>query len=129
VTAKEPPIVDRAECRRLAETKGKTTAELIAAIAKETGAAIALGRVEDMREIVGSAVMCTPAVVVDGQVVHVGSAPARAHVEEWLARDTVTPSKGLVCTLQARPASLRMGSAARACSGELTKGWRLRAVT
>lgn len=65
--------------------KCKTTAELIAAVAKETGAAIALGKVEDMREIVGYGVMSTPAVVVDGKVVHAGSVPARAQVEGWLA--------------------------------------------
>jgi small redox-active disulfide protein 2 len=65
--------------------KCKTTAELIAAVAKETGAEIALGKVEDMREIVGYGVMSTPAVVVDGKVVHVGSVPGRAQVQEWLA--------------------------------------------
>jgi hypothetical protein len=102
--------------------KGETIAELIAAITREAGAAIALGRVEDSREIVGSGVMCTPAMVVHGTVVHLGSAAARAHVAEWLACDTVTPSKGLACTLQAWPASLCMGSAARASPGEVTKG-------
>ena len=64
--------------------KCKTTTELIAAVAKETGAEIALGKVEDMREIVGYGVMSTPAVVVDGKVVHVGSVPARGQVEAWL---------------------------------------------
>lgn len=64
--------------------KCKATAEVIAAVAKETGAEIALGKVEDMREIVAYGVMSTPAVVVDGTVVHAGSVPGRAMVEEWL---------------------------------------------
>ncbi len=62
----------------------KATAEVIAAVAKETGAEIALGKVEDMREIVAYGVMSTPAVVVDGTVVHAGSVPERAMVEKWL---------------------------------------------
>lgn len=62
----------------------KATAEVIAAVAKETGAEIALGKVEDMREIVAYGVMSTPAVVVDGTVVHAGSVPGRAMVEAWL---------------------------------------------
>lgn len=64
--------------------KCKATAEVIAAVARETGAAVTLGKVEDMREIVGYGVMSTPAVVVDGKVVHAGSVPGRAMVESWL---------------------------------------------
>ncbi|MFN6954856.1 MAG: thioredoxin family protein [Acetobacteraceae bacterium] len=65
--------------------KCKATAEVIAAVAKDSGAAVTLSKVEDMREIVGYGVMSTPAVVVDGKVVHVGSVPARAQVQGWLA--------------------------------------------
>ncbi|MBR0682663.1 thioredoxin family protein [Roseomonas eburnea] len=65
--------------------KCKATAEVIAAVAKESGAAVTLSKVEDMREIVGYGVMSTPAVVVDGKVVHAGSVPARAQVQGWLA--------------------------------------------
>lgn len=64
--------------------KCKTTAEMIAAVARDTGAAVSLAKVEDMREIVGYGVMSTPAVVVDGKVVHAGSVPSRAMVEGWL---------------------------------------------
>jgi hypothetical protein len=39
------------------------------------------------------------------------------------------PSKRILVLPQARPASLWKGYAARACSVELTKGRRLRAVT
>ncbi|GGJ39856.1 thioredoxin family protein [Neoroseomonas lacus] len=62
----------------------KATTEVIAAVVKDTGAAVTLGKVEDMREIVGYGVMSTPAVVVDGKVVHAGSVPGRAMVEGWL---------------------------------------------
>ncbi len=64
--------------------KCKATAEVIATVAKETGAEIALGKVEDIREIMSYGVMSTPAVVVDGRVVHAGSVPGRAMVEGWL---------------------------------------------
>lgn len=65
--------------------KCKATAEVIAAVAKESGAAVTLSKIEDMREIVGYGVMSTPAVVVDGKVVHAGSVPGRAQVQGWLA--------------------------------------------
>lgn len=65
--------------------KCKATAELIAAVAKDAGADVTIGKVEDMREIVGYGVMSTPAVVVDGKVVHAGSVPGRSQVEGWLA--------------------------------------------
>lgn len=65
--------------------KCKATAEVIAAVARETGAAVTLTKVEEMREIVGYGVMSTPGVVVDGKVVHTGSVPSRTMVEGWLA--------------------------------------------
>lgn len=65
--------------------KCKATAELIAAVAKDAGADVTIGKVEDMREIVGYGVMSTPAVVVDGKVVHAGSVPARGQIQAWLA--------------------------------------------
>jgi small redox-active disulfide protein 2 len=65
--------------------KCKATLDVIDRTAKATGAAVALGKIEDMREIVGYGVISTPAVVVDGKVVHVGSVPTREMVEGWLA--------------------------------------------
>jgi small redox-active disulfide protein 2 len=65
--------------------KCKATVDVIDQVAKATGAAVALSKVEDMREIVGYGVMSTPGVVVDGKVVHVGSVPTREMVEGWLA--------------------------------------------
>jgi small redox-active disulfide protein 2 len=65
--------------------KCKATADLIAAVARDAGADATIGKVEEMREIVGYGVISTPAVVVDGKVVHVGSVPTREMVKAWLA--------------------------------------------
>lgn len=64
--------------------KCKATAELIARVAGETGAAVTVVKVEDMRQIVGYGVMTTPAVVVGGKVVHKGTVPSRDQVLAWL---------------------------------------------
>ena len=63
----------------------KTTIALIEQVAREKGVPVTLGKVEEMREIVGYGVMSTPGVVIDGKVVHGGGVPARAKVEQWLA--------------------------------------------
>jgi small redox-active disulfide protein 2 len=65
--------------------KCKSTVALIDEVAKAKGVAIDLAKVEDMRDIVGYGVMSTPAVVVDGRVVHSGGVPSRDKVEQWLA--------------------------------------------
>ncbi len=65
--------------------KCRATVDLIEKIAAETGAGIALEKVEEMRAIVGYGVMSTPAVVIDGKVVHKGSVPAPEMVRGWLA--------------------------------------------
>jgi small redox-active disulfide protein 2 len=65
--------------------KCKSTVALIDEVAKAKGVAIDLAKVEDMRDIVGYGVMSTPAVVVDGRVVHAGGVPSRHKVEQWLA--------------------------------------------
>ena len=36
-----------------------------------------------MRDIMGYGVMSTPAVVINGKVVHVGGVPNRAKVDQW----------------------------------------------
>lgn len=64
--------------------KCKATAELIARTAGETGKAVNVVKVEDMRQIVGYGVMTTPAVVVGGKVVHKGTVPSRDQVMNWL---------------------------------------------
>lgn len=62
----------------------KATAALIEKIAEEKGVEIELVKVEDMRSIMGYGVMSTPAVVVDGKVVHAGGLPTRNKIEGWL---------------------------------------------
>jgi len=57
---------------------------LIEEVARENGTALAVRQIGDMREIVAYGVMSTPAVVIDGKVVHAGSVPERGKVEAWL---------------------------------------------
>jgi len=64
--------------------KCKATADLITRIAAETGTAVQIEKIEDMRQIVGYGVMSTPAVLVGGKVVHKGSVPSREQVLSWL---------------------------------------------
>ncbi len=61
----------------------KATVKLIEEVAKENGEAITLEKVEDLQKIMAYSVMSTPAVVVDGKVVHAGGIPNREKVEGW----------------------------------------------
>jgi small redox-active disulfide protein 2 len=60
------------------------TYELIRSTAAAKGIEIALRKVEDMGVILGYGVLSTPAVVVDGRVVHGGGVPSRQQVETWI---------------------------------------------
>lgn len=62
----------------------RNTVQLVESVARERGVDITLEKVEDMQAIVGYGVMRTPAVVVDGKVVHAGGVPDRAAVASWL---------------------------------------------
>jgi len=62
----------------------RTTIQLVEAVAKEAHIEIVLEKVEDMAAIVAYGVMRTPAVVVDGAVVHSGGIPERAAIASWL---------------------------------------------
>jgi small redox-active disulfide protein 2 len=62
----------------------KATVALIEQVAKAQGVPITLGKVEELREIMGYGVMSTPGVVIDGKVVHTGGIPGRDKVEKWL---------------------------------------------
>lgn len=70
----------------------KNTIALIEQAAREKGVSVTVGKVEELREIMGYGVMSTPGVVVDGKVVHAGGVPGRAKVEQWLAGATVEAS-------------------------------------
>lgn len=63
----------------------KATIALIEQIAQAKGVPVTLGKVEELREIMGYGVMSTPGVVIDGKVVHAGGIPSREKVEKWLA--------------------------------------------
>lgn len=65
-------------------SKCEVTANLIEKAAQAKGVEIRLEKITDMAAILGYGVMSTPGVVVDGKVVHSGSVPSSAKVEEWL---------------------------------------------
>ena len=62
------------------------TAELIEQTAKARGCEVDVRKETDPETIMGYGVMSTPAVVVDGQLVHSGSMPIRAQIEQWLSQ-------------------------------------------
>lgn len=69
--------------------KCKHTQQLIESVAREKGLAVpsdlTIEKIEGLQEIIAFGVMSTPAVVIDGKIVHAGGIPARAQVEKWLA--------------------------------------------
>ena len=63
----------------------KNTVALIEQAAKDKGVAVTLSKVEEMRDIMSYGVVSTPAVVIDGKVVHAGGVPNRVKVDQWLS--------------------------------------------
>lgn len=63
----------------------KTTVASIEQAASEANVDIRIEKVEDIQGIVSYGVMSTPAVVVDGKVVHAGGIPSREKIDQWLA--------------------------------------------
>lgn len=53
--------------------------------AKEMGIDYEISKVQDIKEIVARGVPITPAIAVDGQVVHCGGIPAADKLREFLA--------------------------------------------
>jgi len=68
----------------------KTTVEMINHLAEEKSVTIELEKVEDLQKIMAYGVMSTPAVVLDGKVVHTGGIPTHEKVEQWLATELST---------------------------------------
>jgi len=66
----------------------KNTFALIERTAKDLGVTIALAKVEAIEEIMQYGVATTPAVVIDGVVVHSGGVPSTHTVRKWLTSDT-----------------------------------------
>ena len=62
----------------------RNTLALIEQVAQSAGVEIDLRKVEDIQQIMGYGVMTTPAVVIDGKVVHAGGIPRREAIKEWL---------------------------------------------
>lgn len=59
------------------------TAELIQSVADECGASVHVVKESDPEVMLKHGVMSTPAVVIDGQLMHSGSVPDRKAIEEW----------------------------------------------
>ena len=60
------------------------TANVIAAAAKQYGVENELQKVTDIAEIMAYGVMSTPAIVVDGTLVHSGGIPGPDDVKAWI---------------------------------------------
>jgi small redox-active disulfide protein 2 len=61
----------------------KATVKLVETVSQEKGADIQLEKVEDIADIMAYGVMSTPAIVIDGEVVHSGSVPDKKIIESW----------------------------------------------
>lgn len=67
--------------------KCNATAEAIRQTAAELGSPAEVDKVTDPRALLRHGVMSTPAVVVDGALVHSGSVPDREKITGWLSPD------------------------------------------
>lgn len=65
-------------------TKCQQTYKMISETAQKLGVEIELEKIEKAPEIVKFGVMTTPAVVLDGKVVHAGGLPKLEQIETWL---------------------------------------------
>lgn len=63
----------------------RNTAALVTEVAQTLGVQIELEKIEKMQDIIAYGVMSTPAVVIDGQVVHAGGVPSRDKVSQWFS--------------------------------------------
>lgn len=77
----------------------RNTVALIEQVAQQAGVSIDLQKVEDIQAIMGYDVMATPAVVIDGKVVHAGGIPRRETIAQWLAPagKVVSAAAGSAC--------------------------------
>lgn len=66
-------------------TKCEKTADAIRTIAAELAIPVSLSKETSAEAIMLAGVMRTPAVMVDGQLVHSGSIPHRQDIEAWLS--------------------------------------------
>ncbi len=61
-----------------------TTEDMIKLKAKELGVEIEIVKIKDPAEIASRGIMSTPAVIIDGKLVHRGGLPERGEIEQWL---------------------------------------------
>lgn len=62
----------------------KATIALIEQAVARHGIAASISKVDQMQDIISYGVMSTPAVVIDGKVVHAGGIPAKDKVDGWM---------------------------------------------
>lgn len=65
-------------------SKCETTAKLIAEVAARKGKSVEIEKITDFAQIAAMGVMSTPAVALEGKVVHSGRIPLAAEIESWL---------------------------------------------
>lgn len=65
--------------------KCEKTAELIQRLADELNIEVEVVKETDMEVIMNYGVMSTPAVVIDGEVMHSGSIPKTIDIKKWLS--------------------------------------------
>ena len=65
-------------------SKCVTTAKFIEEVSAELGVPVEVEKIQDVRQIVAMGVMHTPAVAIDGKVVHSGSVPLKDKIATWL---------------------------------------------
>ncbi|MBH1971491.1 thioredoxin family protein [Moraxellaceae bacterium AER2_44_116] len=63
----------------------KATITLIEQVASVKATPIKLEKVQEMQDIISYGVMSTPAVVIDGKVVHAGGVPSRDKINSWFS--------------------------------------------
>lgn len=66
-------------------TKCHKTADMIRTVASDLNTDVSIENESNPQVIMQFGVMSTPAVVLDGKLVHSGSIPHRADIESWLA--------------------------------------------
>lgn len=66
-----------ANCRR--------TQALVEEVARDGGIEVTVEKVEDPRQFAAYGVLRTPAVVIDGHLMHAGGVPSRDAVEGWFS--------------------------------------------
>jgi len=65
-------------------SKCELTERIVRDAAARCGVAVDIEKVQDLQRIAAMGVMSTPAVAIDGKVVHAGRVPLATEVEGWL---------------------------------------------